>query len=603
MSEIQILSTEVINQIAAGEVVERPSHLVKELIENSLDAGSTEISIEVALGGKYVRIFDNGHGIESEDLEKALQRHATSKISKTNDLWNLSTFGFRGEALASVAAVSKMTLTSRKQNANQAYQVVSVFGEVSTTKPSGQISGTDIKVENLFENVPARLKFLKSDATEISQIKSVIKAMSLSYPHVQFKFTNDGKLEFFYNKKKSYLERSKEVFEIKDLYAAELHRNGYQAQAVFASPQQVAKTAKNIWIFCQGRWVQDRAIQAAIMDAFRSLLMHGEYPIVSVWITCPPDQIDVNIHPTKSQVKFQDASFIFKLVQSCLREAIEKAPWIPKASGASTSVANAPSSFGYATHITYENQKNESAKNLKFFDSAFQLTQFKNKNLPTTENYSALKIEPTFFEKQNSQEIIGENFWSQLQVIGQANLTYIVCQKADRLVYVDQHAAHERVVYESLMEAFKNGKFEIQEYLFPLTVDLSPEKIEALMRVENEIHKLGVSIEQMGPETIGVKATPSLLKDSALPSVLENLAQDVIDHGGSFVLEKKVSDIMATLACHSVIRAGQSLSLPEMQQLLKSMDQYRLSSFCPHGRPVSVEVTFNELEKLFGRIS
>ncbi len=571
---IQVLSSEIINQIAAGEVVERPSHLVKELIENSLDAGSDQIIIEISEGGRFIRVQDNGKGILSTDLDKALQRHATSKITKTDDLWNLHTFGFRGEALASAAAVSKMTLRSFEESEKKSSQIESLFGVLSEIKPSSQTAGTEIKIEDLFDNVPARLKFLKSESSESTQIKSVVKALALAQPQVEFKLINNGELQLFYPKRTDKIERVRDVLEKKELFEAQEKNSSFKCHVVFSSPHEVAKTSRQIWIFAQNRWVQDRAIQAAVMDAYRSLLMHGEYPFVVVWLDCKPDEIDVNIHPTKSQIKFQDASSAFRIVHSTLRHALEKAPWIRNYQGTAVVQANP-----------------EFAQNLKFFDHSFAQTQFKNKDFNIgIQDIAELKA----FEG---------GFWSSLQVVGQVNLTYIVCQKEDRMIFVDQHAAHERVVYESLMKSWKADKFEVQNYLFPLAIDLSEDKVEVLLANIATIKKLGFEIEQLGPQTIGIKAAPTLIRDSCLPVIFDKMALDLLNNGGSFAIEKKISDLFASMACHSVVRAGQSLSVAEMQELLKSMDQFSLSSFCPHGRPVSVEKSFTELEKLFGRIN
>lgn len=610
MSVIHVLPTEIVNQIAAGEVVERPAHLVKELLENSLDAGADRITIEIADGGRFIRVIDNGGGISPDELPLALQRHATSKIQKTDDLWNLSTFGFRGEALASAAAVSRLTLKSSLKDEPSAALIESHFGQLSPVKPSTKMVGTEILIESLFENVPARLKFLKSDSAEFQQIKTVVKAVALSHPEVEFKFILDGKLQFYYSKKNNRLDRTLDVLEKKNLFEARGVFESVQCHAVFSSPQDVAKTARQIWIFVQNRWVQDRAIQTAIMDAYRSLLMHGEYPFVALWLDCDPSMIDVNIHPTKSQIKFQDSSSIFRVVHHTLREALEKAPWMrAQTSGqslqpsqildlAQTEVARFSERSGANT-----NYENPNSQNLKFYDHRLEQTQFKSKNFNITDlgflKVDEQEVAPHVFAQQTGSTFL----WSSLQVIGQAHLTYIVCQKADRLVYVDQHAAHERVVFESLMASWKKKQFDIQEYLFPLALDMAEDQVEVLMKSSDSLSQLGFGIEQLGPQVIGVKSAPALIKDSSLPQVFQQMAVDLVQSGGSFAIEKKISDLFATMACHSVVRAGQSLSQEEMQELLRSMDQFPLSSFCPHGRPVSVEVTFKELEKLFGRIN
>lgn len=602
---IQILEQDVINQISAGEVVERPAHLVKELLENSLDAGSTEITIEIFSGGRTIKISDNGCGIAKEDLALALTRHATSKIQKTNDLWNLSTFGFRGEALASAAAVSKLTLSSREKTTDSSYQLISEFGKFSEILPSSRNQGTEIKIENLFDNVPARLKFLKSDVSENAQIRNVVKALSLANANVEFKMIESGKLDLYFAKRIEFIERAKEVLNCKKLFSNSAHREDYRATAYYSSPQDVAKTSKNIWIFAQNRWIQDRGLQAAVMEAYRNLLMHGEYPNVVIHLECKPCDIDVNIHPTKSQVKFQNPSLAFRAVQASVRDGLETAPWVPKTQPMTyNSVSN---SFEDSLHSSVQaavqnysmNYQPPEPKNYAFQDNSLNKTQFQSKdfyfkNTNKENDQTALQTTSDLSPKQS--------YWSSFQVVGQINLTYIVCQKDDQMILVDQHAAHERVAFEKLMRKWQGGSIDLQNYLFPLAIDLSPEKCEALMFYQKDIQKMGIEIEHMGPGTVGIKSAPLFVKESSLPQVFEKLAADTLEFGGSFNLEKSISDLFATMACHSVIRAGQSLSVTEMKELLVSMDEFPLSSFCPHGRPVSVEMTFTEIEKMFGRI-
>ena len=600
---IQVLSAEVVNQIAAGEVVERPAHLVKELIENSLDSKASLIHIEISHGGRSVRISDNGQGILSSDLELALKSHATSKINSSDDLWNLHTFGFRGEALASIAAVSMLSLESIHHEEKVPSQIISQHGQLSKVKPGSRRQGTEVKIDQLFENVPARLKFLKSESSESQQIKQIIKASALSHPEVEFKLIQDGELQLYFRPQPNLLLRAQDVLEKKELFTSSLNKGSFSADVVFAAPNEVAKTSRQIWIFAQGRFIQDRALHAAVMDAYRSLLMHGEYPIAVIKLHCEPSEIDVNIHPTKSQVKFQDSAGAFRCVHLALRQALELAPWIPKIENRNSDYNSAVSSEGISGSlpedlrpdlqktVAHYSQTQSSSRplNLTFHDQSFWQTQFKKKEFDIT--------------KLNELRVNPEGYWSSLQILGQANLTYILCQKEDRLVYVDQHAAHERVVYESLMQSWKNKKFDIQEFLFPFVIDLSEDKIEALFNIESAITELGIHIERLGPISLGIKAAPNLIKESALPYLFEKMSLELQENGGSFAIEKKVSDLFATMACHSVVRAGQSLSHPQMSELLASMDQFALSSFCPHGRPVSVETSFVELEKLFGRIN
>lgn len=614
---IQVLSPEVVNQIAAGEVVERPAHLVKELVENSIDAGASRVHVEFFDGGRIVKVIDNGKGMSPEDLPKALDRFATSKISKTDDLWSLRTFGFRGEALASIASVSKLTLTSRREGDEQAHQLISEYGKKGEIDKVGGSQGTTILIENLFDNTPARLKFLKSDAAENTAIKTTLRAMALSHYNVEFRIQENGKLMSFWPACKNRKDRVEQILEIKPLFEGEASRENVRAYAVFADPHNVAKTAKNIWLFVQNRWVQDRSLQAAVNEAYRNLLMHGEYPIAAVWVEVDPECIDVNIHPTKSQVKFQEPSLAFRAVAAALRGTLEQAPWLkeserpkPLAPLADVSATDYPSTAGLPNFATNAVQPKE---NLSFQDSTLQTTQFQKKSFSFPSfsvqepkvTYETLAEAAASREAMNPPSIEPEaprGYWSSLEVLGQANLTYIVTQSRDKIVFVDQHAAHERVVFEKLMTAWKGGKVDVQDFLFPLAVDMSPEKVEALLGIAKEIERLGVHIEALGPGTIGVKAAPLMIKESILSTVLDKMAHEIVEQGGSYSLERVVGDICATMACHSVVRAGQALGVDQMKSLLRDMDMFPLSSFCPHGRPVSVEYPFYKLEKDFGRI-
>lgn len=603
MSSIEILSPEVVDQIAAGEVVERPAHLVKELVENSIDAGATSVTVEFSEGGRYVKVVDNGKGISREELPKALERFATSKISKSEDLWKLHTFGFRGEALASIAAVSRLNLTSRPPGSAQAYQLLSEFGKKATVDPVGGSEGTSILIQELFANIPARLKFLKSDAAEATQIKTTLKALALAHSGVEFRIYEKNELVYFWPACKSRKDRVEQILEIKPLYEGRAQRENVTAYAVFADPHQVAKTAKNIWLFAQNRWVQDRSMQAAVMEAYRNLLMHGEYPVAAVWVEVDPEYIDVNIHPTKSQVKFHNPSLAFRAVAAALRETLEQAPWLPsavkeKSESTSPSPAFPPSpsvqsSFGHQDfHVTQYAKKD--------FSLQVAAQQAEQRREALQANFRG--VETADKENPFVKKVPAATYWSTLEILGQANLTYIICQSRDKIVFVDQHAAHERVVFERLMSAWQGGKMEVQEFLFPLAVDLTPDKVEAIQALFPDLEKLGVYVESLGPTTVGVKAAPALIKESILSSVLDKMATEAVELGGSFRMEKVVGDICATMACHSVVRAGQALSIEQMKSLLAEMDEFPLSSFCPHGRPVSVEYPFQKLEKDFGRI-
>lgn len=626
---IEELSSDVVDQIAAGEVVERPAHLVKELIENALDAGAREIEVEFDEGGRRVRVTDDGTGIRPSDLRRALQRHATSKISVADDLWRLSSFGFRGEALASIAAVSRLELVSRPAAESVAHRVSAEFGAIKAIEPSAGNLGTSVQIESLFENVPARLKFMKSETAETAQVKAVLKATALSRPDVGFRFKTKGRLELQYPVASSFQVRAKSILAVK-LYETQGEFEGLSVEAVFSGPEDVMGNGKGLWFFVQGRWIQDRSLQAAVLEAYRGLLMHGEYPISVVKITAPDGEVDVNISPTKSAVKFRDPSRAFRAVSRTLRAAIELAPWmqdgtrgaaaasgagpaIPRTGTRSDSASSLPSSGSILAAVA-NYSADYLAQPLNSSDySPLQFSYRSPANGPEVAAASGPEIGPEIGPERrtvneftrpyqaNDQVAAQVGKWSTLKVIGQAGLTYLVCEDGPNLVFVDQHAAHERVAYERLMRAWREGGIEVQALLFPLVIELEPEALEALLADTRNLEKMGFGIEAMGPRSVAVTSFPALLNESAVKTGLEELAVRILECGSSSIVEEKIGDVFARMACHSVVRAGQALGLEQMRSLLTQMDEFPLSSFCPHGRPVSVEYPFARLERDFGR--
>ncbi len=602
-SKILRLSSEVIDQIAAGEVVERPSHMVKELIENAIDAQANQMDIEIQMGGRSVQIQDDGVGMNREDLSLALDRHATSKICSSSDLWCLQSYGFRGEALASIASVSKLTLTSKGQgDTTLGHQIRSDFGHTSEVYEVSSSQGTTVRIESLFENVPARLKFLRSDSSEISHIKTVVRAMALAHPKIQFRLLQDGKLQSFWPPCSSELKRVEQVLSISTAYFTESFQDSSHVRMVFGNPRESYPTSKNIYLFVNQRWVQDRSLYAAVTEAYRNLLMTKQYPLAVVWVEVDPSSVDVNIHPTKSQVKFQDPSRIFRLVQSTLRSALEEAPWLSsETSSMSSSKSNGTTRDDFRSH--YEQTSLWST--IKDSESPpiaeFGRTHYAQK-LEPLEEASSPRNEESHTSLEIGPEVSERGYWSSLQVIGQAHLTYIVAQSEKALILIDQHAAHERIVFEDLMNCWKSqSRPNVQNLLIPLTLDFSEDCIESLLASKEELERVGIEIDAMGPSSLVVRAHPVEIRERGLVQALERLAHERLRQGESFALETWMGELFASMACHSVIRAGQPLSQREMVQLLSDMDRHPLSSFCPHGRPVSVEYPFSKMERDFGR--
>lgn len=587
--KIQVLNPEVVDQIAAGEVLERPANMVKELLENSLDAGADEIEIEFNSGGREVAITDNGSGMAPGDLSLALQRHATSKIKSSDDLYRLNTFGFRGEALASLAAVSRLTLTSRAPGQNLASQVHADFGQLSDLAEASAAVGTQVRVRDLFENVPARLRFLKSEGAEASQIRTTIKAMALAHENVGFRVRHRGELVFHWPKGQSFAQRAHSVLAVKKLFLGFAEDAGSKVEVLLTAPNETFQANRNVWLFAQGRWIQDRSISAAVIEGYRNLLMHGEYPCAVVRLQVPPEEIDVNVHPAKAQVKFADSQKIFRLVRRAVRDVLERAPWLEEVR---------PTVGATALHEPLPPDLGEQST-LPFDGPEFSQTHYNTKVFPLAEvreSVAEYRLAPIVGSAPSAFK------WSDLHVIGQAHQTYIVAQSGESFYLVDQHAAHERVVFERLMSDFRKGRLEVQNLLLPLAFDLDDAEVDALMPRQEFLAKLGFSIERLGPSTVGFTTLPSLISESAVQQGIKKMAHELVTNDDDSALERVIGDIYASMACHSVVRAGQTLSVEQMSSLLAQMDDFPLSSFCPHGRPVYIQRRFSEIEREFGRI-
>lgn len=659
------LPENVIDQIAAGEVVERPSHLVKELVENSLDAGATSVTVDVFDGGRGVSVKDDGHGIHRDDLALILKRHTTSKIKSADDLWRLSSFGFRGEALSSISAVSKLRVLSKRRGEDEAFQVEAHFGHEHPFDAVAHDTGTTVEVRELFANLPARLKFLKSGAAEVSAIRQMVKSIALVNPAVEFRFRVEGELDFYVSAADSFFERVKMVLGEDRLCHTTAERDGMTLELVFSDPHLVQKTSRALWHFVQGRPVQDKSLQAAIVEAYRGTLMHGEFPMAVLKLNVPADEVDVNIHPTKSQVKFLKPNLIFSFVHHALRRGLEE--HLKPRNQAAADLPKNPGGTGPQTLAFESAELNRVQYQTKDLHSGLTVAEGPLTKTQTTAPISARSPLPNFAPGRDFQAPsagasqvtsfatindmvealppesasspsssapanavnttpservdvetspaslppvatarsetakMSPGTWAQMQVLAQAHLTYLVCQSDRGLCLVDQHAAHERVLFETLHQAWREGRGTAQPLLFPLAVDLSPEQIEALELVKGDFQKLGLVWEGLGPGTLGLVQIPELVKEAALPQLLRKIADDILRQGGSFEFEKAVHEILSTMACHSAIRAGQALSHGEMRALLEQMDEFPFSQFCPHGRPVSVKWSIEELEREFGR--
>ena len=643
---ISRLSPEIINQISAGEVVQRPANMIKELIENSLDAKASKIEIQFSEGGRFVQVKDNGLGIPAQDLLLALSPHSTSKIKSLSDIWSIGSYGFRGEALASIAEVSNLSLISKTKTSDKAGRLNSYFGKKSSLDFVSAEQGTKVIVKDLFQKTPARLKFLKSQATETRAIQQTIKAMALCQPQVEFRVLHNGKLLFYWPGVKDLKHRVQQILALKNPFYIKTKYKDIYVEAAFSAPNQTHNHRRQMWLFVESRHVEDTTLYSAIMTAYRGLLMHGEYPILALNIRCPKQDLDVNVHPAKSKVRFKNSSAVFTAVQRSLRAVLETGPWIQHQKTAKPFEENqAFKGMGGVLQKTHFQNKNPYKANyfgpqnglqnsLKTLDPLG--TADTNPPLPNSEVGEAKGLPPqtssskaenagslvteqqtnktkgpivnyepatqdTVSKTPGQGEEVQKNYWSSLYVLGQAHLTYILAQSREAIVFIDQHAAHERVLYEKFFKLWNTGQGNIQKRLVPLALDLDESLVKALLTQKNALLKLGLEIERSGPDGLLVHSAPAILKDMALQKSLVQLGQEIRDLGDNFALDKKISDLCASLACHSAVRAGQALSYKEIRELLVLMDEFPLSSFCPHGRPVFVNYPITRLEKDFCR--
>jgi len=591
MPPIQKLSEELISKIAAGEVIERPFSVVKELVENSIDAGATEILVEVEEGGKKkITVIDNGCGIGPAEIELALESHATSKLCNDDDLFRIKTLGFRGEALSSVAAVSSLTLESVSgQGLNNVGSKLEVEGGKLIKKTASAIlRGTRISVERLFFNTPARLKFLKSKETEFSHTASWLESMALCRPDIRFVLKHQGKTEFQARPTDEFRLRIRDVLggEVAE-YArpVSLVRGALSVAGYVTDHRITSTTTRSLFFFVNGRLVKDRTLQHAVMAAYENLLMHHHYPWVILHLHVPPDFVDVNVHPTKSEVKFSQANLVHELVQSALQESLSKGR-----QGGETPKKAIVSEFslsGESQMVQHSQKDFTSSPPHTSKAGCFGSNQGES---PISPQYPPSPPPPPDFF-----------FPPSLKIIGQAHSTYLVCEMSDKLILIDQHAAHERIGFEALKKQFETGGIQRQQLLIPQTFDLRPSQGEILKKYLGDLEKVGLEVEFFGGNTFILRGIPILLEGTDFISLIAALIESLQEHHQLDPFEKRVHEILETMACHQQVRAGDQLSHEEIQSLIQEMNTTRFADQCPHGRPSVLEVSFHELEKLFKR--
>jgi len=577
---IRLLSSEVSSQIAAGEVVERPASVVKELTENALDAGAKNISISIEEAGRtLLEVADDGHGIAADELELAAARHATSKLIQSDDLFHIQTLGFRGEALASIGSVSNMTITSRIASAQEGARLKVDGGISGKVEKVGAPVGTVLRVENLFYNVPARLKFLKTDVTERRAIDALVTRYALAYPKVRFKVT-DGKqvtlqtagdgdrraiLAALYG-----VEVAKQMLEVMDA-------GDGMSLTGFISPTSLTRSnRKEITFFVNGRWVQEFSLTAALLQAYHTLLMVGRYPLTALFLEIAPEDVDVNVHPTKAEVRFRSQDKIFSFVQRAARKALL----------AYTPVASvSPQMWGGSRPASTENREVGIDWSIGHDDVEAANVERLTLNVESQSS----NLQPSTF-----------NAVPLLRLIGQIGSTYIVAEGPDGLYLIDQHAAHERVLFEKLMAQHDKKSIPSQALLSPEVVTLPPQSAKALTAQLPFLNHFGFEVEEFGTNTFQVRAMPALFAGGDPASALKALVEDFEED--ETPLQTEIEAKLAARVCKRLaVKGGQTLTSEEQRALLNDLEACNSPRTCPHGRPTMIHLSVDNLEKQFGR--
>ena len=616
MPKINLLPKNVSELIAAGEVVERPASVIKELVENSIDAGATVITVEINRGGiTYIRVTDNGCGIAFEDVPTAFLRHATSKITKGTDLDAIGTLGFRGEALAAVSSVARVEMLTATADSQFGAHYKIEGGEEVLYEESGCPQGTTIIIRDIFYNTPARMKFLKKDISEANACAAVIDRIALSHPEISFKFIRDGKQTLSTTGDKSvkgvvYSVLGREFSS--SLIEVESANLGITVNGLTCKPVSCRPTRNNQFTFLNGRLVRSGTVVAAVEQAYKNSAMVGKFPGFVLYINIPFDMVDVNVHPAKTEVRFSDEKLVFDSVYSAIKNAINKGDTRPEIK-VSTPVFNpfqSVTAAQYKQAVIKEKTIAEEvySKNVSLHNTLRDVAtpDFINKYSVVMPDGSESKpIEHKAVEKcvdilpekeEISVDIICEDR-EPIVVIGQVFDTYIVAQMGESVYMIDKHAAHERILFNSLK---KNSEISVQPLLTPLTVSLSAEEYDALICNLTLLEKSGFEVEDFGNSTVLVRAIPSFLTSEDVSSVISEIAENIFKTG--LVSTTREDDLFHTIACKAAIKAGSKTSLIEMQELAEKVLYSKEIMYCPHGRPVAFEIKKRELEKQFGRI-
>lgn len=628
-SRIRLLSTLLANQIAAGEVVERPASVIKELLENSLDAGATRIEVEVEQGGlRLLRVRDNGSGIPAEDMPLALARHATSKIGALTDLEQVSTLGFRGEALASISSVSRLTLTSKTEGSTSAWQVIAEGSELAAFEhPAAHPVGTSVEVRDLFFNVPARRKFLRTEKTEFDHLQEVIRRLALSRFDVGFHLKHNDKSVLSFHEALDEAGRARRVGLVcgkaflEQALPIDLERNGLRLWGWLGLPSIARSQTDLQYFYVNGRMVRDRVVSHAIRQAFRDVLFNGRHPAFVLFLEIVPGAVDVNVHPTKHEVRFRESRMVHDFLYAMLHrsladlrpdhEIFQEAP-IP-ATGGPIAQSELPAPVAHQPHqqeifLSHAAEPIAGPKASEVFYSPSEVKKVASTVAEPQAVYRNFfaplpqEAKPALTGASKLSEGTGEGVVPPLgYALAQLKGIYILAENAQGLVLVDMHAAHERITYERLKQAFAEEDVCSQPLLVPERLRLTPREMDCALEHAEWFVRLGFELQPLGPDAVAIRQVPALLRQCDSGQLVRDVLADLLVHGQSDRIESHINELLATMACHGSVRAQRRLTLPEMNALLRDMEVTERSAQCNHGRPTWTQLDMQALDKLFMR--
>ncbi len=603
---IRMLPDNIINRIAAGEVIERPAAVVKELVENSLDASATQIDILLRDGGRtQILVTDNGTGMNANEISLAVERHATSKLPK-DDLTLVKTMGFRGEALPSIGAVSRLTITSRPHN-EEAWKLFLEGGKKHILEPASHPYGTQVEVCDLFFATPARLKFLKTERTELEHALDAVQRLAMSNPDVAFTFRDGDRVRFSCNSESDLIGNESALLRrLSHIMGREFSENALDINAeregvklfgYAGLPTLNRNTSRHQYLFVNRRPVRDKLLNGAVRAAYQDFLARQRYPLVALFVSINSEKVDINVHPAKTEVRFRDSGVIRGLIVSALKHALAQA-----GHRASTTVSDAAlGALKPEERVkVFDREQGSFQKNRMFKDQSASMSDFYS---PLSEDIPGLDVAPN--AKISTVNSDHEEIYSVDHPLGaaraQVHETYIVSQSEDGIIIVDQHAAHERLVYERMKKALEVGGVLSQGLLIPEVVEVSDVIATRLIERAEEFAELGLIIEKFGNGAVVVREVPALLGQTDVRALINDLADDLVEMDSNLSLRERLEEVCSTMACHGSVRAGRQLNNVEMNALLREMEVTPHSGQCNHGRPTYVKLKLADIEKLFGR--